>query len=127
MTSLTKPKFSREFDELFNMFSKQSFYPPHEVVVREDALNIDFVVPGRDKEDFQVEVVDGNLVVSSQAETSKREGRLRSFNSQSFKKIFALSNDLNQDGVKAVYKDGILTVSLLIKKEDRPTSLIPVN
>jgi HSP20 family protein len=84
------------------------------------------------KDDFKVEIKDGNLVISAETKEEKEEkGKnftRREFNFSSFNRSFWLPENVKPGEVKATYKEGILYLSLpKIKVEKKePAKLIEV-
>ena len=75
-----------------------------------------------DKKDFEIEIEDDLISVSS---TSKREKDLKDgfnynrqeFNYNSFHRTFSLPKEVDQSKIRAIYTNGILTITLPKLKE----------
>jgi HSP20 family protein len=78
-------------------------------------------VPGRNKEDFKINVDKGLLTVSyekkEEAETKEVKSIRKEFSFQSFKRSFSLDEKINAEGIEAKYENGILKVFLPKKKK----------
>ncbi|HAY21299.1 MAG TPA: heat-shock protein Hsp20 [Desulfobacterales bacterium] len=73
-------------------------------------------LPGVDEKDVRLEIVNDNLIIRGEKkqETEEKEKNYyrmeRSYGS--FERVLSLPEDADQDGVKATYKKGVLTVTL---------------
>ncbi len=88
-------------------------------------FQIDFAAPGMNKKDFNIEVDDNVLTVSSEKEEKHEEkdkdGRYtrKEFSYTTFKRSFTLPENVNTDKIKANYNDGLLQIEVP-KKEIKP-------
>ena len=116
------------FDEFLNSFpsnygveSKSSVAAPVNITESENGFNLDFNVPGRNKEDFKINVDKGLLSVSyekqEQAENKDVKSIRKEFSFQSFKRSFTLDEKINAEGIEAKYENGVLKVYLPKKEE----------
>ena len=90
----------------------------------EKEFYLEFAIPGKKKEDFNVEVDDNLLTVSMEnkeerEETDKGYTR-REFNYSAFKRAFTLPETVDADKIEAKYENGILKFSLPKKQEALP-------
>ena len=96
------------------------------VNIREGETNftLELAVPGQKREDFNVEVDNDVLTISmeSKDEKAEKEGEFtrREFRYTSFRRAFTLPETVNQDDIRADYKDGILRFTLPKKEEALP-------
>ena len=127
-----RPFRTNNLDRFFNDFhamSNMDFFhndrsntlPAVNVTELDGSFEISLAAPGYDKEDFEVVVDQGHLVISVEKEKSSEEtnnGRFtrKEFNYSSFTKRFHLSKEIDQEDISAEYENGILKVSL--KKVD---------
>jgi HSP20 family protein len=123
------------FDEFFNrnvgeLVGNENWTSQPAVNVSEnnESLNIEVAAPGFNKPDFSLNVENGQLVISAKheekAEENNEKNRFlrREFRFESFKRSFKLPNSVNQDGISAVYENGLLLVTLPKKEEAKPVS-----
>ena len=79
-------------------------------------FKVELAVPGYKKEDLKVEVSDGILTVSSEQkfekETEQEGWKRREFSYNSFSRSFQLPDNADPDGVKAMFTDGVLQLSI---------------
>lgn len=102
-----------------------SSVPAVNILESDTHYTLELAAPGIQKEDFNITIEDNRLVISVEKESQHEEsteGKVtkREFNYQSFKRSFSLSDEINQDGIKASYNNGILTVELTKKEEALP-------
>lgn len=86
-----------------------------------DAYHLDMVAPGRNKEDFTINL-DKNLLTISyvkqeEAKDDTKKLIRREYSLQSFKRTFTLSEQVDATKIEASYTNGILNV-ILPKKEE---------
>ena len=85
---------------------------------------LQLVAPGKNKEDFTIELGEGVLSIATENEIpeNKKEENytLREFVFNNFKRAFKLPDTVAIDKIKAEYKSGILTVTLPKVKEALP-------
>lgn len=116
------------FEELFNGFPAQwgkdahnSFAPAVNIHETKEAYHVELSAPGRNKEDFKINVDKGLLTISfeKQAETENKEYKTirKEFNYSSFKRSFSVDEKINTAGIQAKYENGILKVYLPKKEE----------
>lgn len=98
--------------------------PPVNIKETDRYFAVELVAPGLKKEDFNIEVENGLLTISSEtkAEKMQEEGKYtrREYTHASFKRAFTLPEAVNEDGIDANYADGILTLTLPKKEEAQP-------
>ena len=85
---------------------------------------LQLAAPGKNKEDFAIELEEGVLSIATEneiPENNKEENyTLREFVFSNFKRSFKLPDIFTIDKIKAEYKSGILTVTLPKVKEALP-------
>ncbi len=91
----------------------------------EDGYTVEVAVPGLKKSDFNIELENDVLTISSEKEVkneSKDEGYTRrEFGYSSFKRSFTLpENKIDGEKVKANYVDGVLNIALPKREEAKP-------
>ena len=87
-------------------------------------FEIELAVPGMKKDDFEIEVEDGVLSISSTQEEEQvnEKGKFtrREFSYSSFRRSFTLPDSVNPTKIDASYKEGVLLVLLPKHKEAQP-------
>ncbi|TCO09765.1 Hsp20/alpha crystallin family protein [Natronoflexus pectinivorans] len=116
-TSDIKPKIS---GFLGKMFGKGDDGLPANVLDSNKAFNIEVALPGLDKKDVKIEVINNYLVISSQKDYSNEEKNAnwirREYGYSSFTRSFRLPESADQDRIDANMKNGILSISVGKKK-----------
>ena len=127
------------FDDLWRGFGNSpsavapsDFVPRIDVTETDDELQITAELPGVEEKDFDVSVEDDVLTLKGEKRSDheeKREGYYRMERSSgSFHRAFRFRFDVDPDGVKAKFANGILTIS--VRKPDEARSearTIPVS
>ncbi len=97
--------------------------PAVNIAENDDTFILELAAPGMTKKDFNLELDNGVLTISSEEkrENEKKEngGRFtrREFSYSSFKRAFSLPETVEADKISAQYKDGVLAITLP-KRED---------
>ncbi len=102
----------------------QATLPAVNIKESETGFELELAIPGKRKEDFNVEI-DHDILTISLEEKSKEEKTeenytRREFSYDAFKRSFTLPETVDSDKIKASYKDGILFFSLPKKEEALP-------
>lgn len=98
------------------------------VNIKETDLNfeLELAVPGKKKEDFNIEIDHNVLTISSEEkneiEEKDQDGRYtrKEFNYSSFRRAFTLPESVNSENINANYQDGVLKIALPKKEEALP-------
>lgn len=81
-------------------------------------------VPGRKKDDFNIEIDDNILTVSTEVKSENENVVVnytrKEFGYASFKRSFTLPETIEEEKIKASYEDGILKFILPKRKESLP-------
>ncbi len=110
------------FQDDFRMNSNDAWTPKANIQEGPDEWTIELAVPGMSKEAFEINIHDNRLTVSAKVETSEEDKsiRYREFRAQSFSRTFNLPKRMiNEEDVKAVYQNGILTLNVPKLEEAR--------
>lgn len=126
----TTPALNGFFNDVMNLgfdkFFKDDIRPlfgttPVNVTETNDAFELEMIAPGRQKEDFQVELKDKTLTISFEKKTGteNEEHKIvrREFRIESFKRSFTINDKVDATRISASYTNGILKL-VLPKKED---------
>jgi len=101
-----------------------SAYQKVNVYEYEDKVGIIAEIPGLDKKQLEVSVVDGVLTISgdkhSAFENDGAKFLRRELKQSSFKRQFELGELLDGENIKASFKDGILSVSVPKVEPEKP-------
>lgn len=84
-------------------------------------------LPGLEKDDFHVETQNGTMVVSGERKEKKEEkGKNYLRHEQyygSFRRSFTLPADASSEGIKAVYRNGVLKLTIPRVETAKPKSI----
>ena len=98
--------------------------PAVNIKENEKDFELELSVPGRKKEDFNIEVDSNVLTVSSEVksenEVKEENYTRREFGFTSFRRAFTLPETIDEDKIKADYVDGLLRFTLPKRKEALP-------
>ncbi len=90
----------------------------------ETQFEISLAAPGMKKSDFEIEIEDGLLSISSSSEEEQlsENGKFtrREFSYQSFKRTFTIPDSVEPTNIEAQYSDGVLQLHLPKRKEALP-------
>lgn len=125
--------FNAPVDELFS-FSKVMNVPAVNISETDTDFRICLAVPGLEKKDFKVEMMEDMLTISAEKEKEEKEeknGRVnrREYNYNSWSRSFTLPENCDITRINAEYKNGELKVLIPKKevKEPKKTKMINVN
>ena len=126
--SLINEFFNDDFG--MNFLNRSHSVPSVNSLENNDSFEIDLAVPGMKKEDFTIEINDKVLVISSETSNTIENDKMRlnEFNFSSFQRSFRVPDSVDQDKIKANYKNGILKIKLPKRKESisRPNRVINI-
>ncbi|HET8885337.1 MAG TPA: Hsp20/alpha crystallin family protein [Salinimicrobium sp.] len=100
-----------------------STIPAVNITENEDNFIVEVAAPGKEKKDFNIELNNDVLTISSEEknenENKEENGRVtrREFSYSSFKRAFNLPESVNNDMISAVYTNGVLMITLPKKEE----------
>ena len=126
--SLMNEFFNDDFG--LNFFNRNYSVPSVNSIENNDSFEIDLAVPGMKKEDFSIVLNDKVLVISSESSNNIENDKMRlnEFNFSSFQRSFRVPDSVDQDKIKANYKNGILKIKLPKRKESisKPNRVINI-
>ena len=135
------PFFPSLVDELFNQdrrvktSSISSTTPAVNIIEKDIQFLIELAAPGNKKEDFEIEIEDGILSISSSSSskeynTSEKERFTRhEFSYNCFRRSFTIPESVDVSSIKATYNEGVLLIKLLKLEEalPQPKKLITIS
>lgn len=116
------------FDDFFRGFPARTttpgYLPPVNVRETDDNFELELIVPGFTKEDFEIKVDDGILSITVQKEKEQAETKdgytRREYRARNFTRRFTLPEAADDTAINAAYHNGILTLTLPKKEEAKP-------
>lgn len=105
--------------------------PSVNIIDNENSFDLQLAAPGMDKADFQIQVVNDQLIISAEkkmennADTPKYTRK--EFMYTSFKRSFKLNHQIETDKIEAGYENGVLKLHLpkkdVVIKQATPTQV----
>jgi len=124
------------FDEFFNGNLLPNYLeegawkstPAVNIYETNEKFEIEIAAPGLEKEDFKIELKNDYLLVYSEKKEKKEEkekGKLvrSEFRYSSFQRSFALPKEIDIAAIKATHKNGVLTIELPKRLEQKDSSV----
>ena len=108
-----------------NFSETNTSLPAVNIKENEDEFTVQVAVPGMDKKDFQIDLDNDVLTISSEKKEENKETKdnytRREYSYQSFKRSFNLpKNVVDSDKIKANYKNGELSIAIPKREEAKP-------
>jgi len=126
-------ELDRLFEASFNEVAKNSaqvlggWNPVVDVYDRKEAFEVKVELPGLKKEDIQINLQDGTLIIGGERKMEREVGDSTHRRSERrvgrFQRTISLPSYVNAAEVTAQYKDGILTVRLPKTEEAKPRQI----
>lgn len=113
-------------DWLGGMQNFNTNVPAVNIKETDTSFGIELAAPGKNKEDFNIEIDHNVLTISSEEKTEKEEksneGKYtrKEFSYASFRRAFTLPETVNTDSINASYENGVLHVALPKREEALP-------
>jgi len=136
---MTRVRYQNDLPSLFNKifngdldsFDRKNFsetnttLPSVNIKESVDEYEVEVAVPGFDKSDFNIELDNNLLTISSEKRMSEEERddekiTRREFSYQSFKRSFTLPELVEDEKISAKYENGILSITIPKKEEAKP-------
>ena len=132
-TLLPQPKTQRDpFLNLFDSFFRPEIFtgdlePRTNIAETDQAYELSFELPGLDEKDIQVNLQDQVLTVAAERK-DKRESKDRRWHRVEhhygrFSRTISLPHDIAPGDIDAVYKNGVLTVTVPKAPESQPAKI----
>jgi HSP20 family protein len=134
LVGLNFGRLSNLQDEIDRLFESplRSWVPALEVREDKDGFVIRAELPGLKREEIEVSLQDGALVISGERTAEKVEEGVEVHRQErfygKFQRALTLPRPVAADKIKAQYKDGVLTITLPKAEEAKPKQIdISVN
>jgi HSP20 family protein len=101
----------------------RTFVPTTDIFETDNALTVVMEMPGVDNKSVEVNVENDVLTINGQIDFSKYDGLqplYTEYNIGNYSRSFALSSKIEQDGIKAELKDGVMTLMLPKSAKAKP-------
>jgi len=122
----------REMSKLFENLNQEestsetlkSFSPRVDIIENEASYSLTAELPGVEEEDINIAVRDNNLTISAEKKSSiEKDSEGKHYIERSygkFERIFALGDQVNEDGIEASFRNGVLHLTLPKKEVSKP-------
>jgi HSP20 family protein len=126
------PDFTNDFfkdDIFYPVFKRHNYYsntPAVNIIEDEEQFKIELAAPGLDKKDLHINLKDDLLTISAESKevrNEESEGKVtrQEFSYNSFCRSFSIPDSVDTEKIKAVHKNGILTVHIPKMEESKNT------
>ena len=107
-----------------NFSASNTTLPKVNILEDDDGFKVEMAAPGMEKSDFNIEV-DNNILTISSEKKDEFAGKVLKysrleFSYQSFQRSFTLPDEADGNKIQATYKNGILKISIPKKEEAKP-------
>jgi HSP20 family protein len=126
-------EMDRAFDHLLRSWLPDTSYaqfgwaPSIDVVETDDEFIVKAEMPGVQKEDIDLSVVDGQLIISGEKRQEEEKEGKDYYRAErcygSFRRVFGLPSRVDVEKVRASHKDGVLTVNIPKAGEAKTTKI----
>ncbi len=123
--------FETFFGERFPAFKEEfTFTPAIEVSETDNEIIVKAAVPGVDKKDLNISILDNNLIIKGEVKKEKEEKKKNYYKQEiaygSFSRTIPLPAEVKVDEVKASMKNGVVTITIP-KSEKAKAKEITIN
>ena len=128
-----RDEIDRLFESPLQQFARGSqlltggWGPPLDVYEDKDHLTVKAELPGMKREDIEVSLHDGALMISGERKSETKQEGAEVYRSERFvgrfQRTVTLPSPVAAEKVKASYKDGVLTVTLPKTEESKPKQI----
>ena len=114
-------EFLNDIPSTWNRNVQNVFNPPVNILETKDAYHMELNAPGRNKEDFKINIENGLLTISFEKKAENVSEDVKSvrkeFSFESFKRSFNIDEKIQADNIQAKYENGVLKLYLPKKEE----------
>jgi HSP20 family protein len=130
----TRDPFQTLFNRLFGDMApelygggEQSLAPRTNIAEHDGAYELSFELPGHDEKDIQVDLHDHVLTVTAERKDTRDEHGKRWHRVEHrygrFQRAISLPHDATANGIEAVYRQGVLNITVPKAPESRPQKI----
>ncbi|WP_339136061.1 MAG: Hsp20/alpha crystallin family protein [Candidatus Electrothrix sp. GW3-4] len=113
-----------DMDRPFQHTSGGMFRPVTDLAANDKEYTITVEVPGAEKDDIKIEVANNVMTISGEKKQEKKEEDKDYYRQErfygSFQRVLSLPEDADQEGIKASFQQGVLTVTMPRKDMPKP-------
>lgn len=127
-----------EFQKVFDVFNDEFFqpnrwakssYPMNVISVKEKgktiAKRLEYALAGFRKDEITLSIKDDILTIDAEHKQESDENEIPEYNGISYKKMslsYALMENADQEKITCRFENGLLSITIPLKKEDEPTN-----
>ncbi|MCI0513228.1 Hsp20/alpha crystallin family protein [candidate division KSB1 bacterium] len=101
--------------------------PPADIVENVDNYEINLELPGIQREDVKINLVENTLTVRGEKKQTEKIDEKKYYRIErrfgNFQRTFQLPTEVDAAKVSATFKDGMLTITLIKKEETKPREI----
>ncbi len=125
-------RMTRLFDETLSRIFKDevarsAWSPPVDIVERDKEMILKMDLPEMNQNEIEIKVEGNTLIIQGERRLIKEDPEENYIQIErpygNFRRTFALPRVIDQEGIKASYKDGVLRILLPRKKEMTPKQI----
>lgn len=109
------------------VMSKSDWSPAVDITETQDAFIIKAELPGIERDDVKVSVHDGVLSITGERKSETEEGDSKRHRIErmygSFVRSFSLPDNVDEEGINAEFKNGILSLTLTKHEKAKPRAI----
>jgi HSP20 family protein len=93
-------------------------FPAINIIKSEVGFELELAAPGMKKSDFNIEIKEGTLMISSELKSEREENKSelnytrKEFSYNSFSRSFTLPKEVDDEKIEAKYEEGILQIRI---------------
>ncbi|MFT6440903.1 MAG: HSP20 family protein [Salibacteraceae bacterium] len=93
-------------------------FPAINIIKSEVGFELELAAPGMKKSDFNIEIKEGTLMISSELKSEREENKSelnytrKEFSYNSFSRSFTLPKEVDEEKIEAKYEEGILQIRI---------------
>lgn len=117
--------FFQAFEDMNKLWNGVNIaFPPTDTLVNKTTgdLILKLAVAGYDSENISLTAEDGHIIVEGKAQTQNDEFKIvnKGIKGSAFKTKYPISSKFDLSKIKAVFKNGILTLTIPVAEEKKP-------
>ena len=105
-----------------------SFMPPVDVLRDKENIIVRVDLPGMDKEDLEISLLNDSLFIRGEKKMENSEGAKQNVHRRerfygSFERVIDLPNPVDGEKIRAAFRDGVLEITAPLRPEAKPRQI----
>jgi HSP20 family protein len=126
-------RMTRLFDETLSRIWKEEvprgvWSPPVDIMEKGSEVILEMDIPEMNQNEIEIKVEENNLIIQGERKFIKESSDTNYLQIErpygTFQRTFAIPRGIDQEKIKAAYKDGVLRVVLSRREEVRPKKIL---